>query len=147
MMIAILAQQLAPEPLRALRDQFRQSDSFGGLFLALLFFVAILGLAYVAEVQRRKRAGATRRITPQRLFDELLGSLRLNKHEQALLTSACKEANVPHPASVLISERFFDNVIAKAASPRLTLDQVAALRERLFPTLDRPGLVRTSREK
>ena len=143
-MIPTLAQQLLPEPLRAMRDQFRQGGSFSGLILALLIFGVILGFAYIAgEMQRRRRSGTTRSVTPQRLFDGLLGSLRISREEQAFLTSACEESKVAHPASVLVAEKLFDEVVANATQGTFSADQLAALRGRLFPSTGGPGVVRS----
>lgn len=138
----LFIQQALPEPIRAIRDQFRQGGSFAELLLALLALGALLGLAYMAtEVQRRKRVGVSRRSTPQQLFEHLLQNLRLTASEQEFLLTACREAKLAHPASLLIAEKLFVDVITKMPQPQLTADQIADLRGRLFPPLARSGVL------
>jgi hypothetical protein len=143
-MIPILAQQeLLADPLRAIRDQFREGGSLGGLIIALLVLGALLAIAYAAaERQRRKRAGMSRRMTSQRLFDLLMVELKLDKEEQACLSSACQAAGIVQPAAVLLAEGLFDQAARSAGQEAsVTPQQIESLRRKIFARSDRLGVV------
>lgn len=124
---------------RAVQEHFQRGGSTWTVLIILAILAGIILTTYLLTRRQERRTGATIANDPMGLYRDLLTDLNLTAPQRKLMERVAKDADLPHPAVILLSPKVFSRHAESppAGSDRTILraDQqlIAQLKETLFP--------------
>ncbi len=112
--LVMLAQAETLNPgQRSVREHFQEGGSLGAV--ALVIFCVLMGVFLAAVLTALARSGrkTVQSNDPRRLYRDLLQRLSLSTPQRRVLTRLVREAQLEHPAAILLSPKLLDECTAR----------------------------------
>ncbi len=98
---------------KSISDHFQKGGSGTAILLVIAGIIAFVVIVYLITRRQERAANPALRNDPHLLFARLLERLRLPSVQRDALTVMSRDLRVAHPATLLISDRLFDEAAGK----------------------------------